>query len=1074
MSTVNSQLSSLITQAGGSVTDTTKPFYTPLSVLTAQTSNLGAAGGQALNLTGNQSNADTVIANLTSTTATGPGCIPGPGCVGSTNTLGQFVGLFSATDGAISQLTAALSSASMTPAPGPSYPTVEVLPASPRLGDISIVASSLSGSGSLLAPGNASVKIINNTAATLTVDSMTFPTYESGIVRFNGILVNSNSDINALQSGGGANFSNINTGTSSGTPTVTITSNYYSGDLSYYNPSSSLPYLNTLEAPPDIQINANQTISNPKGAVNITSAAGDIFVNGAIDGGQVTILAKNGDFVSSYEEGFDHVGGDPASGLTVGGGVTANGSVSISARYLDINSTIQSGIANLSLTLPTLSGLTLETANYADIGVSPGSLTTYDSQYATALQANANANPIYTIASGLAYNAQTKQLQFSYNYASTYVTGHSSSTGIFGVLGAASLGANYNFNTGEYDVNNAQVSGGFVQLYGQIIDTSGTGTGQINALDGFGNINIVNQSTAPVVLGTLNTGVDPNGNLRGTAGVIDITDVRNVDTSTSPASVSLLRTVYTRGLGGVVVQDQSGYINSAGAPTYYAPLATIAAPGGISSSSGYVDATRASQYDPAAGLRYNYTTATSNDQKIDISVSNDAVFGVSAFTFSTNTSFNVQDAHPTSTTQLLNGSYLTTANDITYTGTTQENQGIVVSPPTTGISCASVFCFTNGSAFIESKQQLTKTVLYVTNLNAPGYLTSNGSTTSCGFLCITETTTNYYTVDQQFTAIATTSVKADNPIAINFIGSNTGALNVNSVGNVVVAGTVTSKGGAANICAGGSCVTGFTGGASSIIQGSKTGSVTGLSVDLVAAGSVGGQTDPNNPAAVNNAPLAVVLSAVPGQDPTGSLTATAADGVVTITSAGELRVQTVTASGGPHPAPWGNVTLYADGSIVAAASNAYIQGDTAVLTSVNGSIGSVSTPLTVNTGLHHRPDLSPVWRPGDRPVSEPQPILWADGVGRRGDIGIKSSGLDRQRQRDDPGQHRDVDRRQRPAVDARPDPRQRPGPADQPAHLRPAGVVLEQSEAHHEQERLERGDLRLDAGFAVRRILVDP
>ena len=77
--------------------------------------------------------------------------------------------------------------------------------------------------------------------------------------------------------------------------------------------------------------------------MNITSAAGDIFVNGAINGGQVTILAKNGDFVSSYEEGFDHVGGDPASGLTVGGGVTANGSVSISARYLDINSTIQSG-----------------------------------------------------------------------------------------------------------------------------------------------------------------------------------------------------------------------------------------------------------------------------------------------------------------------------------------------------------------------------------------------------------------------------------------------------------------------------------------------------------------------------------------------------------------------------------------------------------------------------------------------------------------------------------------------------------------------------------------------------------
>ena len=174
------------------------------------------------------------------------------------------------------------------------------------------------------------------------------------------------------------------------------------------------------------------------------------------------------------------------------------------------------------------------------------------------------------------------------------------------------------------------------------------------------------------MLGTLNTGVDPNGNLRGTAGVIDITDVRSVNTATNPGVRPRCCAPSTPAASAASwSKDQSGYISSAGAPTYYAPLATISTPGGLSSSSGYVDTTRASQYDPAAGLRYNYTTATDNDQQIDISVSNE--FGVRR------QRFHILDQHlvrraerPTRRARrdCSNGSYLTAAGErITYTGT---------------------------------------------------------------------------------------------------------------------------------------------------------------------------------------------------------------------------------------------------------------------------------------------------------------------------------------------------------------------------------------------------------------------
>ena len=81
--------------------------------------------------------------------------------------------------------------------------------------------------------------------------------------------------------------------------------------------------------------------------------------------------------------------------------------------------------------------------------------------------------------------------------------------------------------------SNVAVRGGNIQLFGQIINTAGGGTGvhrQAGGLDGFGQIAVNNQSSLPVELKSMDTGVDPDAANpgRGTVGKINIADVQFV------------------------------------------------------------------------------------------------------------------------------------------------------------------------------------------------------------------------------------------------------------------------------------------------------------------------------------------------------------------------------------------------------------------------------------------------------------------------------------------------------------------------------------------------------------------
>ncbi len=112
------------------------------------------------------------------------------------------------------------------------------------------------------------------------------------------------------------------------------------------------------------------------------------------------------------------------------------------------------------------------------------------------------------------------------------------------------INAYYNAQTQQIDLASVSVQGGYMQLYGDIVSTGG---GQINVLDGYGTVNITNNTSYAIVTNNVDTGHD-------VAGKLLITDTEY--TATIDGQVLPLTTEYTRENGQVSVQ--SYYLESDG------------------------------------------------------------------------------------------------------------------------------------------------------------------------------------------------------------------------------------------------------------------------------------------------------------------------------------------------------------------------------------------------------------------------------------------------------------------------------------------------------------------------------
>ncbi|WP_217637543.1 hypothetical protein [Desulfuromusa kysingii] len=625
-----------------------------------------------------------------------------------------------------------------------------------KVGDVNIKADSLTGSGSFSAEGYAQIEIVNDSRYYLEFNALTIPSDDGGRLLLNNVDISADSsaastnlieDLNSIK--GLANFSDIVTSANSThEPEILITSSYdplapkptydSAGNVLDQNSSEYLYYNGPA---PDMTFTGD--VSNLRGAFQVDSSAGSIIVDSGVNihAGTIDISTRNGDIIQSYTDDFRVVGGDPA-GLFADsdlepGSIVANGSIFMAARYLNINGTIQSGMPDWGVRIPSTvvldngSGgawnIAQATADY-NAKVAAGTLNPGDELY--------QITNTTTVFSETIADAEWNQIDVFYNAL-----------------------------TGQMEVSGAAVMGGYVNLYGQIINTAWTtdtnpdlgvtdatymgNAGKIRALDGYGRIKIENDSSLDVVLNVLDTG-------SGVAGKISITNIKSIGSDNVPL---LERTEYTLIDDQINIKTGDLVLQTDGSMDYGSFLENL------------VDG-RSTEYNPQAGLRYSWTTGESEETISYYRYWSRSFFGLSSLTVdSSMDQYKLSGPITLSSEILENGAYLTDGN-----------------------------AGTNGQNNLSSYGYKSEIV----SLDTP-VKTETDSWSKCDWwLCVTSQYFMEFNVREGSKTVSTHSLAADYPIAIEFIGQNEGIVDVDSIGNVIANGTITNRVGDLSISSAGS------------------------------------------------------------------------------------------------------------------------------------------------------------------------------------------------------------------------------------------------------------------------------
>ena len=758
-----------------------------------------------------------------------------------------------------------------------------------RGGNINVTAGTLTGSGSLQAPKDSAISIINNSPLYLRTNQLLLDN-TGGHVNLNGVEVQSAQEITKRnQANAVANLqvslprgasdvavsqvtNTISLSSNNGVDTFTVAksspeSSTYHMDantkpvIDLQNTFTAMLYsgnnLNKLFASaPNIQI--SDSISNAAGSVNIYNAEGSILLQGEngnspnITGNEIHINAVKGSIYQSYTPGLTSVGGDPESLWTTAvpglestgnknassiyknsvngqGGIYANGSVFISGQYLNINGTIQSGVADWNLSLN------------GDTKYSGTGTLTLD-QFISAKQkewagSGRDPNTKYQISAG------------------------SAETG--------TIASYYNPGTGQIELDNVTVQGGRVELYGQIMNTGG---GNINALDGYGNIKITNNTNYNLLVNTLDTG----NNIHG---VVKITDTGKKVTDGS-GTEHYQSTQYERNTLGQV-QTTISHTGLNDAVTTVSGAATRIVDGG---------------YDPAFGTRYIWTLGQDKTTTIyERFERKKGMWGWDPWGWVTNDSNRK--------------SINTVTNNLT---------------PLPGGSYAVVDTSLSDTQLVRTYKNYQ---LSSTTSDARSSYTSG----AFGFY-------KHYVTDRQTkvgsTDVYTYSAKADYAIGVGFGGYDAGAGAAISVsgtgtGSIIVNNSLTNRGGALTVST-----------ANSSITSSNTDAVLSAKAISLSAGGL------YNGIGTSETPLAVQLLG-----DSGGLTAGTAAGVINLKGiAGDLRLINVDTYTNSNGAKYGSISLEADGDIVQAATggSAVIRGSGITLTAKSGGIGTAAQALNVS------------------------------------------------------------------------------------------------------------------------------
>ena len=379
-----------------------------------------------------------------------------------------------------------------------------------QLGDIYLEGDAITGSGTLTAHGDAKVEVKNESPNNLILGDIKVMGKESngqigqgGAFFLNGNALKGTEQLGNLTLEGRRKTED---------PSVTISNTF--------NPNDHLKDMDGGEKAPvyaaaNLQLGKGKTIYNTRGKVTVTSDYGDVYNDGSIVAGSVELTAKNGDFIQSYSNRIANIGVDPfvedkehggfkKNEVPLDSGILANGNIFISARYVNINAKIQSGVANWALEIPETPTFCYKGPDGKPISITAEEAKTIGKDH-TIYVANATGN----MAENLTYDYDAE-------------TGR-----------------------GRLVLGTTEVHGGKVSIVGTVINTTADmSKARIEALDGYGSMTIDNKSKLDLELKGLHTG-------EGVEGVIEITDLDPKNGKPSR------KTTYTRKDGSVhmLVQD---------------------------------------------------------------------------------------------------------------------------------------------------------------------------------------------------------------------------------------------------------------------------------------------------------------------------------------------------------------------------------------------------------------------------------------------------------------------------------------------------------------------------------------
>ena len=576
-----------------------------------------------------------------------------------------------------------------------------------QLGDILFEGDNVSGSGTLHAGGDASVSITNASPNTLTVGDIQVVgrggidgSGQGGTIFYNDVELKGDMKA-AIEKENKDKSRNVGfavtTRQDTAVPSITVKntfqpSDYKDGDMPHYAASTT-----TLAG----------YIYNPRGSVTVESKNGDVYNDGTIYAGTVDMKVENGDFIQSLSDkknSIFHVGGAPLDDTgslhNVGTGILANGNIFIFARYVNINSKIQSGVPDHAINIPKEYKLFYMNGS-AKVDVTDAAM-------------------VPSGAKILVSDKDGKEIE----------------------------SVSYDRTNDRFVISDVEVHGGKVSIVGTIINTTNDKSkARIEALDGYGQISIQNDSGKDIELKTLSTG-------EGTEGRIEITDLDRTNGKIAR------KTTYTRD-GGKIHMSVQNYQN--GAPSGNAQDTVLAAG---------TDGT----YTPVAGSYYTLQTGTDRSYTTTYELHKTKVDW-----------WGIENKTPTGQEVLDQGGTITDYKQ----GDTRTLNGGAIITTTNDLNGGST-----GDAYKESTKTINNKTESIFTQKAKRLWYTVGLAKKFDYKLVEK---KYDTTIHQY------SQKADYDIGIRFIGDETGGkLNVNGgTGNVIVNGTISNGLGEATLSAGG-------------------------------------------------------------------------------------------------------------------------------------------------------------------------------------------------------------------------------------------------------------------------------